>query len=243
MRMTLFMNTMKRFLYACLITLLFQGCNGISEKIELEVSPREIVVYSEGVRQIQTNVDDATFSSEDDYYASVDNSGLVTGNKVGTTNILVQSAYGSASIPISIMPRYDLYPDLEFYVGKGLYEISNAFGHGYDHSKSSKGEDLYVYRDISSYVDFVGFTLSNNICIGIVVAVPSKNTSLLTKHLIERYAVAGMRNGYYYFTNRNEGVVIGLTVYSVSTIAVVYMEYTKSNSLDSVFIEGFKNPI
>lgn len=224
------MNAMKRFLCVCLIPLIFQGCNGISEKIELEVSPTEVVVYAEGTQQIQTNVDDATFSSEDNYYASVDDSGLVTGNKVGVTNILVQSAYGSATIPISIMPRYDLYPDLDFFVGKGLYYISSAFGDGYEHSKSSKGEDLYVYRDISSYVDFVGFTLSNDVCSGIVVAVPTKNTSMLTKHLIERYNVAGMQNGYYYFTNWNKGVAIALTVYTASTIAVIYTKYTKSMS-------------
>lgn len=217
---------------------------GCQKAIQLQVTPQEIAVYSEGTQQLTTNVDDATFSSGDDYYASVDVNGLVTGNKVGETVINVSSSHGSASVPIKILSQYSLYPDVDNLIGKGLSDVTKVFGTSYDHSISSKGEDMYVFEYPTSYVDFIGFTMSGNKVANILVAVQTKHTSMLTKHLIERYNIAGMQNNYYFFLNHGKKVTIALTVYSVKYLAAMYLENTSSKSaqvIDNSVLEDFQS--
>lgn len=67
------------------------GCQ--KEAANLTVSPSEITLYAEGTKAITTNASNATFTSEDDYYAEVDESGLVTANKVGNTKITISNRH------------------------------------------------------------------------------------------------------------------------------------------------------
>lgn len=217
-----------------------------AEEIKLQVTPQEIAVYSEGTQLITTNVDDATFTSGDEFYASVDATGMVTGNKVGETTINVSSTKGSASVPVKILSQYSLYPDIDFLVGKTLNDITKVLGTAYDHDTTSKGEDMYVFTYPTSYVDFIGFIMSGSRVSSILVAVPTKNTSMLTKHLLERYSVAGMQNDYYFFLNHDKNVVIALTVYSIKYLAAMYVENTSSKSqveLDYSILEDFQRAI
>ncbi|MBR7005152.1 MAG: Ig-like domain-containing protein [Bacteroidales bacterium] len=215
------------------------------ESVKLEVTPSEVSLYVEGTKQITTNVEDAQFSSKDEFYASVDNTGLVTGNKVGETEILVNSTHGTATIPVTIIPQYTLYPDLDGLVGKSQSDITKVMGNSYQTSTSSDGNTMMTYLNPTKYAEAIGFTISksNNLCSSIVVAVPTSYTSMLTKHLIERYSIAGMQNDYYFFLNHDKKVMIGLTVYSASLLAVAYMNYTSTKSSDIPdysFIDDFR---
>lgn len=81
------------------------GCQ--KEAANLTVSPSEITLYAEGTKAITTNASNATFTSEDDYYAEVDESGLVTANKVGNTKITVSgniSTSSATAIPLALRP-------------------------------------------------------------------------------------------------------------------------------------------
>ena len=200
----------------------------------MEVSPTEIAVYSEGTQQITTNVEDAQFSSQDDFYASVESSGLVTGNKVGTTEILVSSSNGTARIPVTVLNKYSLYPDLDGLIGKGLSDFTKLLGSDYSTSTTTSGEPMYGFSNPSTYASLIACTISGNKCSSIVVAVPTTYTSMLTKHLVERYTVAGTQNGYYFFLNHDKKVVITLYVYSASLLAVLYMENTSSKSSEAI---------
>ena len=224
------------------LVLISFGCK--KEEIKLEVSPSEIAVYTEGTQQITANVDEVQYSSQDEFYASVDPTGLVTGNKVGSTEIHVSSSAGTARIPVTIMSKYSLYPDLDGLIGKGLSDITKVMGSNYTSSTASTGDPMYTFMNPTSYASGIMFILKNNVCSSILVAVPTTHTSMLTKHLIERYSIAGTQNGYYFFLNHDKKVVIGLSVYSASLLAVLYMENTSTKAvetIDSSIIEEYRS--
>lgn len=229
---------MKKFVFIPFICLVLFGCDpdGAATKA-LEVNPEKISVYVEGTRQITANVSDASFKSQDEFYASVDNEGLVKGEHIGSTNITVSSSAGTVRVPVTIMSQYSLYPDIDYLVGKSLNDITKEFGNNYEASTLSSGDVAYSYTKPTSYVDGIFFTMSGGKCKSIVVLVPTKNTSMLTKHLLERYYVAGMQNDMYFFLNHDKDVVLALEVYSASYLTVVYMPYTGSSSSVSVNIE------
>ena len=149
-------------------------------------------------------------------------------------------------MPIKLLSQYSLYPDVDNLIGKGLSDVTKVFSTSYDHSISSKGEDMYVFEYPTSYVDFIGFTMSGNKVANILVAVQTKHTTMLTKHLIERYNKAGMQNNYYFFLNHGKKVTIALTVYSVKYLAAMYLENTSSKSaqdIDNSVLEDFQSAL
>ena len=212
--------------------LVLAGCTKDGKK--LEVTPDSITVYADGTKQLSTNVDDATFSSSDEYYATVSETGLVTGEKVGETEIVVSSSSGTVKVPITIMHQYSLYPDVDGLVGKTLSDITKVMGSNYESSTSSSGEMTYLYRNPTSYVDAIMFMMKGSVVETIGVLVPTTNTSMIAKHLIERYTVAGMQNDMYFFLNHGKQTAIAMQVYSVKYIIVMYLANTSSKSTDAI---------
>ncbi len=196
---------------------------------ELEVTPDSIALYADGTRQLTTNVDDATFTSDDDFYAKVDETGLVTANKVGGTMITISSSIGSVKVPVVVLNQYSLYPDVDALIGQGTSEMTNLLGNDYETFNSSDGSVNYGYRNPTKYAELILVSMKSGKCEYVAVLVPTSNTSMLTKHIKERYAFAGMQNDNYFFLNHDENVLIGLTVYSTSYLIVLYIPYTSSS--------------
>ena len=217
---------------AILITVLLPflaGCQ--KEAANLTVSPNEITLYAEGTKTITTNASNATFSSKDEYYAEVDETGIVTANKVGETSITVSGNGLTKEVPVTIIPKYDLYPDIDVLVGKSKSEVTKLLGSNYKSSTTSSGQEVWTYVSYNSYTAGLGFTFKSNGTVEYAMAaISTEYTSMLTKALIERYNIAGMQNDYYFFLNHGEKVVIALTVYSASALAVMYMENTESKA-------------
>ena len=215
---------MKKIVFYALCSMVLFACDKVAPK--LTVTPSDIVLYSEGSTQITTNATDASYLSQDEFYASVEPSGVVTANKVGNTEIIVNSSYGSASIPVTILPKYSLYPDIDGLVGKSLSEVTRVLGSNYEESK----DGMIIYESPTSYCDYIGATFSGGKCENLLAVVSTSHTSMLTKALIERYLVAGMQNDYYFFLNHDKDVLITLTVYTSKYLAVLYMENTSAKS-------------
>lgn len=230
---------MKKIVFVTLfIALVLTGCSKDGKK--LVVTPEDITVYVDGTKQLTTNVEDATFSSSDEYYATVSDTGLVTGEKVGEAEIVVSSSSGVVSVPITIMSQYSLYPDIDGLVGKTLSDITKVMGSNYEQSiSSSSGELTYLYRNPTSYVDAILFQMKGTIVENIGVLVPTTNTSMIAKHLTERYIVAGMQNDMFFFLNHGKKVLLAMQVYSVKYIIILYTTNTSIKSSDNVEMPMF----
>ncbi len=207
------------------------SCDTISQK--LTVTPDTATLYSEGTVQISTNANDATFESKDEFYASVEASGKITANKIGKTEIIVNSSYGSATIPVTVIPKYTLYSDVDGLIGKSRTEVINRLGSNYQESTSSSGDKLLTYLTPTSYCDGFVVTISGGKCKNILAMVSTSYTSMLTKALLERYSAAGMQNDYFFFLNHDENVLITLMVYNTRYLAVYYIEYDPSKTITS----------
>lgn len=225
---------MKRFFIIPVICLfIISSCTKENTKT-LEVTPNSIAVYSDGTKQLTTNVDDASFSSNDDYYATVTSSGLVTGERVGETEIIVKSSAGTVKVPITILNKYSLYPDVDGLIGKSTTSMTRLFGSNFKLSTSSSGDLMYGYTNPTNYVDGIVFSVNGSKINSIGVIVSTSYTSMLTKHLLERYMVAGMQNDMYFFLNHDENVIIGFEVYSYQYLMVIYMERTSSKAVGNI---------
>ena len=236
---------MKRVIcFFALGVIVFSGCSKMGQK--LEVNPTDITVYADGTSQITTNVEDATFASADDFYATVDENGLVTGKRVGETEIRVSSSSGTATVPVIIMNKYSLYPDLDLLVGKTVADMTKLLGSNYDTSTSSTGQVSHAYTNPTSYCDAILCMMEGSKIGSVGALISTSNTSMLTKHLLERYAVAGMQNDYYFFLNHDKNVTIALNVYSYKYLIVLYMPYSStkaSSEIDYSSIEKALNDL
>ena len=116
---------MKQTLFALLgLAIISTSCQ--KDATPLSVTPESISMYTEMTKQITaTPSEGVTYESVDPFYADVNESGLVTANKVGKTNITVKSPNGVKSVPVTVMPKYTLYDDLTPYVNASLSTITS----------------------------------------------------------------------------------------------------------------------
>jgi len=204
------------------IAIVIPGCqkDDSTKKVEkqtLTVSPDKINCYSQSTQQLTSNMSDVTYSAEDEYYATVSESGLVTGEKVGSTNIIVTAENQSVKVPIKILPKYDLYPDVASLIGCQLSKITDVFGADYE------GKNSYIsYNEPTQYTETIMFKIENNICTSCFVLVPISYLSMLTSYIQERYTKTGTLNNNIYFYNHNKEVLISVSVYSLKYYSVFY---------------------
>lgn len=220
---------MKKTIYFALLGLAIISTSCQKDATPLSVTPESISMYTEMTKQITaTPSEGVTYESVDPFYADVNESGLVTANKVGKTNITVKSPNGVKSVPVTVMPKYTLYDDLTPYVNASLSTITSKFGSNYTTATNSDGSITYTYKNPTSYAAGFGFIIKNGVCTSIMVAVSTANTSMLTDYLIERYYIVGMQNNIFFFLDHDKKVAIAMSVYSISAISVLYYPYTES---------------
>lgn len=212
----------------CLCALVLASCEKASQ---LSVEPSSISLYTEGTKQLNvTPSKGVTYDSVDDFYASVSNTGLVTANKVGKTYIRVTSKSSSTSIPVTVMPKYTLYPEVESLVGQSVSKMTSVLGTNYKQGTTSSGETSYTYANYNTYAYGIVCTFKNGVCTSVGTIVSTTHLSKFCDYLIERYYVAGMQNDYYFFLDHDKKVVITMTLYNAYYMMAIYMPYTSSKA-------------
>ncbi len=85
----LILHRMKTIRLATIFLLAIVAIACQKQSTALTVEPSEVLLYSGGTTQLTAEpAEGVTYSSKDEFYAEVDASGLVTGNKVGETDIV-----------------------------------------------------------------------------------------------------------------------------------------------------------
>ena len=224
-------RTTTRFTVFCLLAISAVACQ--KQSTPLTIEPSSVVLYSDGTRQLAANpAEGVTYASNDEFYASVDENGLVTGNKVGETEIVASSSNGTVTIPVTVVSQYSLYPDLTSLINSPLSSMTDMLGAGYQTSTSETGETVYTYLDYNEYTAAILVCFDGGSCSKVFTMISTSYMSKFTSYLIERYAVAGMQNDYYYFLNHDKNVVITMTLYNPKYMATLYMPYTGTKSCE-----------
>lgn len=150
--------------------------------------------------------DGVTFSVADPFYASVSTEGKVTLNKVGETTINVSSRHGRASVPVTVIPRYNLFPDYAPLIGRP----EDEFRAGAIVPTISYADDGYVkvYKDFDVCASAVSVYIKFGKIANIAVLTPLKYSAELGHHLGERYDVMGQYNGVNVLWNKDATVSI-----------------------------------
>lgn len=220
----------------CLLAIAAIACQKQSRPTPLTIEPSSVFLYYDGKQQLTANpAEGVTYSSEDEYYAEVDANGLVTGNKVGETNIVASSSNGTVTIPVTVVPQYTLYPELEPIVNASLSEMTSILGTSFRKS-SDDGKNTYTYKEYNNYTTAIVATFINGTCTEIGAIVPTTYVTKLTKYLKERYTVAGMQNDYFFFLNHDKTVMIAMAIYNARYMLAIYMPFTetKSDEIDDI---------
>ncbi len=69
-----------------------------------------------------------TYTSENEFFASVSDEGLVTANHVGTTMITLEAEADSQTFEVTIEPLSDLYPEPEIEIGQTKEDVIARYG-------------------------------------------------------------------------------------------------------------------
>ena len=192
-------------------------------------SSKSVQLTSQKTSQIECSDSKATYTSENGYVATVSETGLITGKRIGETYIDVN---GQKSIKVSVTPVYTQFTEPQFLFGATKDEIYAKVGTNYTLSN----EDGIVYKSTSGRAQAYLYLLKDGKVAYIAMAVSSAYVNSLTDFLLERYAPATFSEENYTVLYVNAltadkiTMIIGEQVYSASIINVVYIPYSNSKS-------------
>lgn len=216
---------MKQLIYNIIVAFLMVticSCDELEDIVSADIAPLEVnyqslSLYANDTISIKTNkpIRDVTFSSLDNYYATVDRNGLVTAQRVGKTRIRVANREEYIDIPIEVKSTYDIFPVMELFLGANTEVLSPIFGNC-EKVFHEDGFDVYAYYNRTKYyVNFFFAVVSdgdNLIIDEVMLSIPTDYSKQVIKHMCDRYYCYNMLNDVFYFTNHDDNVEIELSV-------------------------------
>ncbi len=98
-------------------------------EVVITLEETSITLHSGETYQINAECEyPITYSSENEYNASVSEDGLVTANFVGSTTITLEAESDTQTIEVTVEPVSDLYPEPEIEIGESKEAIIERFG-------------------------------------------------------------------------------------------------------------------
>ena len=208
----------KLLLIASLCMLLCSCDADLFDDTPLSVSPTSISLYVDGTRQLTVNkTRNITYTPTDYWYVDVSSNGLVTAKKKGNTRIKVSDGTRAVYVDVEIKSTYELYPEMDLYIGKIFDSFNGIFG-DYDEITSSEHYVTYWYDHRSKYDISFGFIFNKDDALGTIQAVsvyiPVTYENQLETYLWDRYLSKDTLNDVYYFYNHSRNVALKLEYYS-----------------------------
>jgi hypothetical protein len=216
---------------AVIVAAITSGCSkGDDENPAIILKTAEKTLSFGDTYQIEaTSPSPITYTAENDYYAAVSSSGLVTARFVGETNITLTNDKDSKKVTIIVSPKSTLYPtpNVEF----GISRSALIAKLGKPAKETSSGIAYSNYSNVAELVMYV-FDANDKLT-NTGVAVKTAYSSELGAFLSERYLLINKEN--LLFVNsldpKKEAMLIRASLYNTSYWLVSYGPYTpKSNA-------------
>lgn len=204
-----------KILPIAIICLSLCSCDSdILDTTPLSVSSTSLSLYVGDTYQLTVNkTKNITYSPIDSWYATVENSGLVTAKKLGKTRIKVSDGNSTVYVSVDVKSTYQLYPDMDYYIGKKFDAFDGAFGN-YDDTSSTDDYITYWYDHRTKYDISFGFIFKKGDAFGTIQAVsiyiPVTYEKQLETYLWDRYFCPEALNDVYYFYNHDKDVGLKL---------------------------------
>ena len=137
----------------------------------LSVSPTSISLYVDGTQQLTANkTKNITYTPTDYWYLDVSTNALVTAKKKGNTSTKVSDGENIVYVNVEIKSAYDLYPEMDLYIGKKFDSFNGIFG-DYDEITSSDQYTTHWFDHRSKYDISFGFIFNKGDDLGTIQAV------------------------------------------------------------------------
>ncbi len=192
------------YLAVMLSVCMFSSCS-CNDDAPISLSEKEVTLKVDATLQLKATEEVSKWSSENNFIASVSESGMVTANHVGETRIMAQGANGSAFCNVTIKPQYTYYieplckegvtkEDVKRCETRKLHTES-ADGLFYDGENSAVSAVAYKF-DTNGKLNFVMLMLPHHYSTTLA--------SQLINFLLERYIPVADFDGIYSFINANK---------------------------------------
>jgi hypothetical protein len=228
---------MKKNAFLLLSMMLFACSKNENINTDITVATTSKTLYKGDSFQIKAISDlDISFESENEFYASVTENGLVTAGYVGNTNILISNDNNNILHSIKVAPRDSLYPDpiVNFELTK--IDIIQQLG-----IPNEENENSIKYNNYSKASDFIRYNFNEEDKLAYIrVLVNKKNyEDLVLRFLNERYALQGtvayegLGSGPLYYNNFEKSTAtLSVFVYNFDTenYAVLYFPNSETES-------------
>lgn len=200
----------------------------------LSVTPNSVSMHYDETKQLKA--DGATsWSSEDEFVATVDAKGLVTGEHVGKTKIIASSGKSRGICDVEITPEYTLYTDPILNWGASMSTIKSEV----NKELLSSDEKTLTYKyTIGSDPCVMGYSFENSKLKTVVALFAYSYYLKAGYYLIERFQPVYSENDQYLFIDamkpeKAKTAVLFSTTKSGSTtlVSIIYTDYnTLGNS-------------
>lgn len=218
---------MKKFLLLSVITFLFVCCSKNDETIVLKQS--EVSLYPGDEFQIEATSNlGLTYRSENEYHASVSETGLVTALFVGETNIVVSDGNDSKNFRVTVQPKSTLYPEPCMNWGASRSEVI-----AYSGTPDTNSADGLTYKEYGNADALIYMFDESDKLKSVGVLVKSNLSSEMSTYLAERYLPIDISSETYtiLFVNgiSSETIttVIGSRLLNLSYWMIVYLPYSQ----------------
>ena len=181
------------------IVVLMSSCkkDSASDKNTITLSQNSVTLYHNDTYQIDaTCKDNITYSSHNEYVASVSNSGFVTAQYVGETNVSLKSNEDSKTFKVTVAPKSNLYPEPNIEIGESMASVLQKF------PKAEIYDDFLFIDEYSNAAPELYIDLDDNRCVSAYeIWVEGEYSSELSTFIRERYKYLGVEDGVYVFIN------------------------------------------
>ena len=208
-------------IFSLSLVFLFSCSKDNTDNIGLTTSEKTLN-YGDTYQIEATSESTISYTVENEYHASISETGLVTAGYVGETDITLSNAEDSKVFKLTVSPTSNLYPEPEEKYGTSKSEIEAEYG-----TPDSETSSVILYSDYSTNAPFVMFSFdTNDKLIGYAVIVKTAYSSELGTFLNERYVYVGQSDDTYVFMNAlssdDATMAIGLQLYNTSYWETIY---------------------
>lgn len=192
----------------------------------LSISPSSVSMHYEDTKQL--NADGATsWTTSDEFVATVDTKGLVTGGHVGKAQIIASNGSASGLCDVEITPEYFLYDDPVLDWGISMSSVKSSV----DKELVSSDTNSLIYKyTISGDPCLINYGFENNKLKSVLCLFSYTYYLRSAYYLVERYQPVYKGDDYY-------GFMDAMKVEKAKTL-VVFREYKSGSTTLTQIIYG-----
>lgn len=227
-------NKMKKLIImlVAMLPFLFVGCSDEDKKNEVNTEP--VSLYVDDTYKIPMDITPSSVLSENEFIATIENDGVVSGEHVGETNVLINGEY---NVPVEVKGKYNLIEDPITDWGCSASYIKENQKQG---TLYSEDEDMIIYTDCGD-AEMLGYMMEDGKLRSVGFIISTSYSSEVTNFLTERFFMIPYDLGDYTLGGANAYNVDDATTFayiqvsSVNYYTVLYVPKeldTKSSNLN-----------